>query len=99
MKILIGFFIIFALFLTFIVLNLDNKSNVNFGFEEFRDVPIYISVFISMFVGMIFSIPFMASFRKKNGTPKIKNGFGGGKNRQTDKLDEIQGENGPYGIN
>ena len=89
---LIGFFLIFALFLAFIVLNLDNKCTVHFGFHTFENVPIYISAFISILLGMVISIPFMASYKKKKDSakpPKIKTG----------DTDEIPGENGPYGIN
>ena len=95
---LIGIFAVFALFLTFIILNLNNKGSVNLGFIEFGDVPVYITVFISIFFGMIFSIPLLsASGKRKNHTRSIKPPKTGKPVRENPE--DISGEKGPYGIN
>jgi len=95
---LIVFFLIFAVFLIFIVLNLDNKCNLNLGFHTFMDVPIYITSFFSIFVGMVVSIPIFAFLRKKKGDRHPKP-----PPQQSAPVPEeqeiIPGENGPYGIN
>ena len=102
---LIGFFVVFALFLAFMVLNLGDggeyKCNINMGFHVFYNVPIYISVFVSLFIGMIFSLPFLASMRKKKDkiSDKPEKPKSRGKNKHSSDNDEIPGVNGPYGIN
>ena len=95
---LICIFLVFALFLVFIVLNLDNKSDVNLGFHTFNEVPVYITVFFSIFIGMLISIPLIAILTKrKNSPPEAKPSK---KNKAAPDLpEEISGVNGPYGIN
>jgi len=66
---LIGFIVIFAVFLAFIVFNLENKSDVSFGFYSFQDIPVFLTAFTSFVVGMIFAVPFILSFRKKRNKP------------------------------
>ena len=96
---LIAFFLVFAVFLVFIVLNLDNKCNVNFGFQLFNDVPVYITVFVSIFTGMVFAIPFFASAKKRKGFSKLPAKPGKKNKNNNENNDEIPGVNGPYGIN
>jgi len=96
---LIGFFAVFALFLTFIILNLDNKCSVNFGFYTFPEVPVYISAFISIFTGMIISIPLLSSLKKKKDSSHPDDKHGSRNKHPAEKQDEIPGINGPYGIN
>ena len=59
MRRLIIFIIIFALFLAFIVFNLnpEHRSNVSIVFYEFKDIPVFLSVFFAFILGMLFSIP------------------------------------------
>jgi len=63
---LILFIIIFAVFLAFITINLDNRCNINIGFAKFEEVPIFLTVFISFFLGLICSTPLFLHLRKKN---------------------------------
>ena len=96
---LIGFIIGFALFLVFIGLNLGNKCDVSFGFHKFTEAPIFITVFVSFFLGMICSIPLALSFKGKKSPPRIKDKpKKKGKSGNSAYLEEIPGENGPYGI-
>jgi fumarate reductase subunit C len=95
---LIGFFIVFALFLVFIVLNLDNKCDVNLGFITFTEAPVYITAFISLFIGMICTLPVIFSLKKKGDSSL---GFPGSRKKNKGPAttqDNIPGENGPYGI-
>ena len=69
---LIQFIFIFAVILLFVVFNLANKSDINFGFWSIKDVPVYLTVFASFILGMICTVPFIfgAGSRKKNRTEK-----------------------------
>ena len=66
---LITFILIFAIFLCFIVLNLENKTDVALGFRTFNNVPIFLSALASFIMGMIFTVPLVFSSRRKK---KIK---------------------------
>jgi uncharacterized integral membrane protein len=99
---LIGFIILFAVFLAFIVLNLGNSSDISFGFVKFQDVPVYLTVFTSFIAGLLCAIPVIVSFKlqrkgKQDGgeaAPKPKK-----KGKGEIPLEELtEGENGPYGI-
>jgi hypothetical protein len=96
---LVGFILIFAVFLTFIVFNLDNSCVVNFGFITTEPVPVFITAFISFFLGMICAVPFFASFSKRKkqlpgASVSEKKGAAGKKLPE----DHIQGQDGPYGV-
>jgi uncharacterized membrane protein YciS (DUF1049 family) len=89
-KRLILFIVIFAIFLTFITLNLENKCNISFGFVTKDNVPVFLTVFISFIAGFFCALPLVFSVRKKskNNTEKNKvsvskekasSGFLGGK--------------------
>ena len=66
MKRLVAFIIIFALFLAFIIFNLDNKSDVSFGFATFRDTPVFLTAFSSFVLGMLFSLPFTLGKKRQD---------------------------------
>jgi len=71
---LIVFIIIFAVFLVFITLNLENKCDINIGFNKFNKVPVFLTVFISFITGFIFALPlvFWAGKKKTVDTEKSK---------------------------
>ena len=92
------FIIIFALFLTFIVLNLENSCDVDLGFHKFPNAPVYITASVSFFLGMLCTIPVLFVLKGKKHPKQEKN-----KRVKKDKSpkvtqDEIHKENGPYGI-
>jgi hypothetical protein len=68
---LIGFILIFVVFLTFIVLNLNNKCDISFGFTEVKDLPVFITAFSSFVLGMLFAVPFVLSLKKKRSSPAV----------------------------
>ena len=72
---IIVFILIFAIFLAFIVFNLDNKCNVSLGFTSFSDIPVFLTAFFSFVLGMFFTIPLMLSRgrRKKDKKGKKSN--------------------------
>lgn len=65
MRRLIAFILMCALFLIFVVLNLENSSDVSFGFREFYAIPVFLIAFSSFVLGMLFAVPFVLSFGKK----------------------------------
>jgi len=71
---LIVFIIVFAIFLAFITLNLENKCNIGFGFHTFENVPVFLTVFISFITGFLFALPliFWKGKNKLNDTEKSK---------------------------
>ena len=90
---LIMFIVIFAVFLAFIIFNLDNKSDISLGFITFKDIPVFLSAFFSFVVGMLFAVPLIVSFgrkRKKTSIPESSGKMTG--------TDEIKKEKSPYGI-
>jgi uncharacterized membrane protein YciS (DUF1049 family) len=62
---LILFIVIFAVFLAFITVNLDNRCNINIGFAQFEGVPIFLTVFISFSLGLVCAAPLVLHLRKK----------------------------------
>jgi uncharacterized integral membrane protein len=106
---LIGFIIIFGIFLVFIVFNLGNKCDISFGFRTFPDVPVYLTVFSAFIVGMFSAMPFIISFRakkkkqhteKEEPEPKAKKkrGTKGGETSAGPEGGSFS-DGGPYGIN
>jgi uncharacterized integral membrane protein len=68
---LIGLILVFVIFLTFIILNLDNKCDISFGFTEVKDLPVFITAFASFVLGMLVTAPFVIALsrRKRSGPP------------------------------
>jgi hypothetical protein len=101
---LLGFILIFAVFLGFIVFNLDNRCNISFGFTVVEDTPVFITAFVSFFAGMLCAVPFFASLRRrKPGIPAAGVPAGAGKkwgrgNKTQPPAAGGQGQDGPYGI-
>ena len=65
---LIQFIAIFVVLLLFVVFNLTNKSDINFGFAVIKDAPVFLTVFASFILGMFCTLPFVFGARspKKN---------------------------------
>ena len=64
---LVAFILICAFFLVFIVFNLENKSDISFGFKVYEDIPVFLTAFSSFVLGMLFAAPFALSLGKKRG--------------------------------
>jgi len=67
-KRLIQFIFVFAIFLLFIIFNLEKKCDISFGFTVIRDVPVFLTVFCSIVLGMLSTLPFILGYqlRKKS---------------------------------
>ena len=105
---LISFIVIFAVFLAFIALTIDNRCDISFGFKTFNDIPVFISVLFSFVLGMLFALPFGFSLSRKikkssktevSGEKKKRWGKKKNKGDNTASIpEEINKENSPYGI-
>ncbi|MDR1287093.1 MAG: hypothetical protein LBK08_05750 [Treponema sp.] len=96
---LIGFIVLFGVFLAFITLNLGNSSDISFGFRIFPGVPVYLTVFVSFILGMLCTIPVMVSFRlKKKGKLKTREKQPQPDKKGTGGVEELPGADSPYGI-
>ena len=97
---LIAFILIFALFMVFIVLNLEHKSDISFGFISFEDIPVFLSILASFTLGMLFSIPLAFSLsRKKKKKAEIQQNNDMKKSKaEAQEKDKIKKEVSPYGI-
>ena len=57
--------LLFSLIVVFIGFNLENTATVSFGFYEFKDIPVFISLFIAFIGGAIVMLPFTMGKRTK----------------------------------
>ena len=104
---LIKFIFFFAVILLFIVFNLENKCDINFGFTAMRDIPVFLTIFASFIIGMLSTLPFVFGYKrqkkdndertsgKKNSGKKPSKQ---GKNTDIDKEDSILTNSANYGI-
>jgi uncharacterized integral membrane protein len=90
---LIGFILLFGIFLVFIAFNLGNKCDINFGFRVFQEVPVFLTAFASFILGLFCAVPFIFSLRRKK---KVKTAAGKGES-QAALLPELSGEPGVKG--
>ena len=91
---LIQFIVVFVIFLLFIMLNLQNKSDISFGFVVIKDVYVFVTAFFSFLVGMLCTFPFIFGLRsRKKGKTQPKEGKPGQKPDKPDGDDS-----GHYGI-
>jgi len=100
---IIVFILVFVFFLAFIILNLENKCDVSFGFTTIKDFPIFLSVLSSFVLGMFITIPMMLIRKKKpESLPEQKSMFsifGPSKKAELKSVpDDIKKEDSPYGI-
>lgn len=95
---LILFIVIFAVFLAFIIFNLDNKCDISFKVIAFKDVPIFLSIFVSFVMGMLITLPMIFTFgrkRKKRAAAEHPNKL---IQENSSGTDENKKEKSPYGI-
>ena len=70
---LIIIIIIFAIFLAFIVANLEDnyRSDVSFFWiKDFEEVPVFVTAFMSFVLGMLVSVPFVLLNKKRKKPPQ-----------------------------
>ena len=99
---LISIIIIFVIFLGFIVLNLDHKSDIALGFvPTFKDVPVFLSVLVSFVLGMLVTVPLLLLRKKAPPKPvneKPARSLPFKKAKINVSPDELKKEDSPYGI-
>ena len=96
---LIALIVIFVVFLAFIVLNLDNKCDISFGFTSLEEVPVFLSALASFVLGMLVTVPlllFRGKKPEKREKPALPKPFK--KAKVSELPDEIKKEDSPYGI-
>jgi uncharacterized integral membrane protein len=90
---LIGFILIFGIFVFFIAFNLNNRCDINFWFEaKIPEVPVFLTVFSSFVLGMLCAIPFIVSSRRKRkekGTPELPPAKAGKKKGKSQDIPEL----------
>ena len=62
---LIQFIILFAVFLLFIIFNLENRCDISFGFTKVANVPVFLTVFCTFIAGLLCAFPFVLAFRPR----------------------------------
>ena len=73
MKFRMLLFIIFiCLYSLFAALNLHNATDIDFGFTQFANVPIFLSVTIAFALGTLFMLPFMFGRKKEKKEKPVK---------------------------
>jgi uncharacterized integral membrane protein len=99
---LIGFIVLFVVFLVFIGFNLENRCDISFGFYKLSQVPVYLTAFSTFVLGMLWAVPYIVSlrFKRKSGrnAAKDKKKQGPQKAQATEAEELLPGSGGPYGI-
>ena len=102
---LMQFIVLFVIFFLFIVFNLRNKCDINFGIVKVKDVPVFLTAFSGFFIGMLCTLPFALSFRsrKKSKNDQEKGLLGKASRKKGRNSDENSGNSAspagsPYGI-
>ena len=65
MRHMIVFILVFAVFLCFIVLNLEHRCDVSLGFRTFYDIPVFLTSLFSFALGMLFVLPLVFTVGRK----------------------------------
>lgn len=72
---LVGFILIFFVFIAFILSNLRNESDISFFTWTLPNIPVFVTVFASFLVGMLASVPIIISInlkKRKQGDKPLK---------------------------
>ena len=101
---LFGFILVFAVFLTFIVLNLQHRTDISFGFVTFQDVPVFVSTLCAFMFGILFAIPMAFAFSRKKRAANKHSDEAEKSAEESPAADnylpaDLSKENSPYGIN
>ena len=67
---MIVFLIVLGLVVFFAGFNINNVSDISFGFTEIKDIPIFVSLFISFLIGAVVMLPFVFSKGMKKAKKK-----------------------------
>lgn len=69
---LIAFLVVLALVVVFAGFNINNASDISFGFYTIEGVPIFVSLFCAFLLGVIVTIPVAVRFRSRRKKKKPK---------------------------
>jgi len=96
---LVQFVLIFAVFLVFVMFNLENRSDIDLGFARFENVPVFITAFFSFILGTVITIPLAVGLwlRKRKGADRKRKG-GNARGDSGPGTEAKSGETKDYGI-
>jgi uncharacterized integral membrane protein len=63
---LITAIVIFVIFVLFMMVNLENRCNISFGFKVFEQIPVFITIFFSFIVGLLCALPLAFIMKRKS---------------------------------
>ena len=96
----LGFLVVLGLFVIFAGINIENTSDISFGFVVINDVPIFLSLSLAFILGAILMLPFSLNkyFKKGRKKPKqeVKDDSSGGlfkRSKKSKKKDVTEAEN------
>ena len=69
---LILFIAIFGIFLAFIMFNMENRCDINFGFIEIEDIPVFVTIFASFAMGLVCALPLVMHLKKPRKDNPVK---------------------------
>jgi uncharacterized integral membrane protein len=69
---LVVFIFLFVIFFLFIVFNLENKTDINFGFTKLPDIPVFVTAFFSFIAGMFCTFPFIFRSRSRKKAENVQ---------------------------
>ena len=95
---LIVFIVLFVVFLGFIMLNLENKSDLSLGFTTIKDIPVFLSSLSSFVLGMLVTIPLMLLRKRRKYKQRALPPEPEEKIEASKGPEKINKETSPYGI-
>lgn len=69
---LIGFILLLALFLAFIALNLEHRTDISFGVVTIENVPVFLSLFGAFVLGVLVALPLTARAKTRGFRRRLK---------------------------
>jgi uncharacterized membrane protein len=81
------------LLLVFVFFNIDNKSDINFGFTKIQNAPVYLTAFTSFVIGMAAALLSVFVFRRQR--RKNPGGTNGGDKKRGGKSGAPESPNLP----
>ena len=62
---MIGMLVLLGLVAGFATLNLEHRSDISFGFYEFSQIPVFLSLLVAFILGAVLMLPFTLGRRRR----------------------------------
>jgi uncharacterized integral membrane protein len=95
---LIQFIVVFAIFLLFIIFNVENRCDINLGFVVFKDVLVFITAFFAFIAGMLCTFPFILGSKLRKRQKNLPKKEEKKSKNPTKPNEDASLGNGSYGI-